>query len=57
MKKDQLLLDKILSLNKVCKRIGLHEKLITFTIKKNTKNNWKGSLNNYCTNYTLNLLN
>lgn len=57
MQEEQLFLDKTLSLNGVCERTGLNQKLITTTIKKNTEGNWKGYLNSYRIRYALNLLN
>jgi AraC-like DNA-binding protein len=56
LKDEQLFLNKNLSLDSVCKRTGLKQKIITATIKENTSGNWKSYVNGYRVDYAVELI-
>ena len=55
-KTENLFLNKNLSLDMICNRIGLKQKIITAIIKENTSNNWKSYLNGYRVDYAIELI-
>ena len=55
-KTENLFLNKNLSLDMICNRIGLKQKIITAIIKVNTSNNWKSYLNGYRVDYAIELI-
>jgi len=56
LKSERLFLKKELSLNEVCDRLGLQQKIITAAVKENTSGNWRSYINGYRIAYAIELI-